>query len=287
MEYEEFSNYILEHLGEYRKTLTKQCGVWRRKGKETPKEHILPNKPIDLRYKNFLFENAKDIIHKQEIPLHNYWGHLNSSQVMCINFFYPLIKEENKPILLDIIKKNLPNIPIEDDMNIIQAQFEKDEPLDNTSFDFYTKISNGTNTINITWEIKYTEQGFGKTKPNELTKDNKTTHKDKFDNTYKPNFKTSLNFKDSKISCEEFLNNYQINRNVFYIKNENDYAVFLTLEKNPTTKQELSIIDNYKNAYHIYWEDIMTNMKELLNTNLKEYAQYYKIFKNKYIFWIS
>lgn len=286
MKYEEFSNYILEHLGEYRKTLSKQCGVWRRNGKETPREHILPDKPIDLRYKNFLFENAESIINEQGIPLHNYWGHLNSSQVMCINFFYPLIKEENKQILLDIIKRNIPNIPIESNMKIVEAEFEKDEPLDNTSFDFYTKITNGAKTINITWEIKYTEQGFGKTEPTKLTKDNKTTHKEKFENTYKSNFINSLNFKNSNISCEEFLNNYQINRNIFYINNDNDYAVFLTLEKNPATTEELPIIDKYKNAYHIYWEDIILNIQGQLETKLKEYADYYKEFKNKYIFWI-
>lgn len=75
---------------------------------------------------------------------------------MCINFFLPIIKDR---ILLDILS-SITTINLHNDGQIEIAEFEKTlKGKDYRNFEFYLKLSTGEN---IYFEIKYTEQGFGR-----------------------------------------------------------------------------------------------------------------------------
>lgn len=119
----------------------------------------------------FREEIKKEVIDEKaphKIKKHMYFHHLNSSQAMCINFFYPLIKENMMSSILSLIN------PYETWGNVTGWAFEKKsedeeqlkEQLKNkfpgfgepTNFDFYIETDKG---IKVSFEIKYTEAEFG------------------------------------------------------------------------------------------------------------------------------
>jgi len=135
--------------------------------------------------------------------------------------------------------------------------------------------------MQVFWEIKYTEDGFGKAKAEDMTRSG-ITHKTKFEKVYKPKFPETLNFKNEKISCENFLKDYQINRNVFYVKNKNDFSIFLIPQDNKKTCEQLDdIIGKFENVYKLYWEEIYENVKKEIENN-EELKKYYNDFYEKY-----
>ena len=133
----------------------------------------------------------------------------------------------------------------------------------------------------IYFEIKYTEQDFGgNCYENGMLK---SKYKDKYDDYYKIYLQDLL--MDIKEE-EEFFRDYQINRNLSYIKNSSDFVVFIlpfdsedllakvksAVSKNISLKNQVKIVD---------W-------KELCNIALREcentiFYQHFNLFKQKYI----
>lgn len=151
-----FQTSVKQHLGSYKKDKlgNLQCGKWR----DNFYAHILPQKEEKLniidKYRNDFYSSEYS-----KINFHKYFHHLNSSQAMCINFFYPLIKEKSLESVLNCMKINGEINYTSDDIC-----FEKESELDkyegrSTNFDFYIKLKSG---VQLYFEIKYTENGFGK-----------------------------------------------------------------------------------------------------------------------------
>ena len=101
MKSSDYRKKAIEHLVEYKENvlnLKNKNGMWHGK----PYDHILPN---DSESKNFIdpgyYDFSKLYKHKLiiksnqagsiEVGLHINYAHLNSSQVMCINYFTPLL----------------------------------------------------------------------------------------------------------------------------------------------------------------------------------------------------
>src|SRR5690554_5844337 len=86
-----FKNKIYKHLSNYKKEHYPDLlnGKWR-SGLE--KEYILPQSHSDL---NIIHNYRNEFLNSEyaRIKRHMYFHHLNSSQAMCINFFFPLIQE--------------------------------------------------------------------------------------------------------------------------------------------------------------------------------------------------
>ena len=93
---------LLEHLADYKKDTLKieRSGVWRC----NEYAHILP---VGQEKRNLIDGAFSDVLNKMadSIPLHPSFGHLNSSQAMCLNFMVPL---QERGILLEYIKKSCP-----------------------------------------------------------------------------------------------------------------------------------------------------------------------------------
>ena len=99
----------------------------------------------------------KGNLSESEIKYHQGASHLNSSQVMCINFFKKFFeKEKYEGYLLTVLK--CCGISIEED-KIENAVFEYEpDHEEGTNFDFYLILDNGKK---ISFECKYTETEFG------------------------------------------------------------------------------------------------------------------------------
>lgn len=260
---------IFSHLSEYKTHILRIDKDGEYRGKRYT--HILP--------KENLANNFLEGVNIPDIHLHMYANHLNSSQVMCINFFQPLICNENgKELLLAILEKagaiNLPpNSKIE------ETAFEKVfSEKENTNFDFYIKLVTGEQVF---FEIKYTEDGFGKTHHD---KNNPTKYQDKWESIYKNHVKNSLLLKE--ISQENFYANYQIWRNVSYIKKESDYVVFLFPFENQKALNEIqnTVETNgklYSNVNAIDWHWIVDIAMELSVGTA--YYEHFNRFKERYL----
>jgi len=220
-----FRDLACEHLSQYKVEVlrVKENGIFHYRGRDIPKTHILPiahrDKNILERYRNQFF--ASD--HAQ-IKFHRFFHHLNASQALCINFFYPLIAEN----MLGLFLKFLGIDPTSGLKSLFEKESDIEQAARRTSFDFYTQLA-GTNNIFV--EVKYTEDGFGKAKNDE-------EHRNKFRKTYLPLLIDKMAFLVAE--CQEeslFLNYYQILRNLVHISNT-DYVVLLFPSANTAVAEE-------------------------------------------------
>jgi len=211
----DFRKWVYKHLSQYKiDTLgIEEDGIYHYRGREVPKAHILPyaerNKNILEQYRERYF-----ISDHADIKFHQYFHHLNSSQALCINLFYPLIAENSLDHFMSYL--GLP------DGFDVTPVFEKESDLEvaarRTSFDFYVKQES---VGQVYVEVKYTEDGFAHAKDDE-------EHRKKFHNTYLPLVQQkSVSFLVPGCQeCDLFLKHYQILRNLVHVS-ENDYVVLL------------------------------------------------------------
>lgn len=246
-----YSETVRRKLSEYKtqKFPEFEDGIYRQR----KYRHILPK---DKKFNNFLKpyrEILKKYVEDKELKLHIYFHHLNSSQAMCLNFFYPLAKEQKLEIILDLLGFE------EEIVDYETVCFEKDglEKDDlgagnnrPTSFDFYFETKSGKRLF---FEIKYTENGFGKAEID-------ASHEKKFDVIYQKHLKPiHPDFRSKDI----FLRNYQILRNLIHI-DDNSYVIFLFPEGNETIQLEVNRVKTTMlgsafrdHFFPITWEKIL------------------------------
>jgi len=231
----------------------------------------------DKRYTelNFLPKYREELskhISISKIKLHTDAHHLNSSQIMCMNFFFPLMKERSLDHILRIVSSKCMWANPE-------GQFEKISDIDGgqrgaTNFDFYIKDENGNQAF---FEIKYTEGDFGSAKDDD-------SHNKKWNSIYRELIESSPVLKQGVIDKEEFFKNYQLLRNIVHIKDlRKDYVVFLVPEETLYEKAETFIKkaikeDALDNVRVIGWKEVFETVKRD-----PKLATYYAEFKKKYL----
>ena len=225
-----FRNLTCEHLAQYKVEVLRvqEDGIFNYRGRNIRKSHILP---IDLRNMNILERYRSQFwsSDSSKIKLHQFFHHLNSSQALCINLFYPLISENSLGLFLDFL-----GMAREVDLTAI---FEKESDIEvaarRTSFDFYVEL----NTTKIFVEVKYTEDGFSRAKCDDK-------HRDKFRTTYLPLLENSAFLVPS---CQEetlFLGHYQLLRNFVHIS-DTDHVVLLFPSANTIVAEEATYAKEY------------------------------------------
>lgn len=265
-----FTEKVKEKLSKYKtaKFPMLQDGKWKKNKRAYP--YILPKKnTLDN-----LLPTYKDAfvacLDKHEIKLHSDFHHLNSSQAMCFNFFFPLFYERKLELVADFL--GLKN----ETVNYDSACFEK-TGLETkygrrpTCFDFYFETISGKK---LYFEIKYTEGEFGKAKINT----------DKFDSVYSKHL-TALNSQFH--TAQMFFDNYQILRNLIHI-DDSAYVTFVYPLENDginigvnKVKTEFLIPRFHNNFLIITWDNIFKNIKtKNLNDRL---SNQFNEFQEKYL----
>lgn len=266
---------IIKHLSDYRLNqlgfLDK--GTWTRNGKIYHFDHILPK---DKNYMKLnILQGYRDSFYNSDlskISYHQYFHHLNSSQAMCINFFFPLFIEEK----LDVILKAIGFF--DEFVDYKTVCFEKTSDIEkngrHTSFDFYMQTKNGKK---IHFEIKYTEQDFGKPK-----KDDK--HKEKYRTDYA---KKCNNIKLEYCNVDSFLDYYQLMRNLIHVENDS-YVVFLYPKDNIKVSQQANYAKTnliktefQQNVINLTWEQLLGYVDSNI-VNSKGLIKQMNDFKDKY-----
>jgi len=272
---EDFRMRVLAHLGKYKTDKLAISTDGEYKGKFY--QHILPKEftsaNLLIPYSSKL-EFPKDLA---KIKLQPNFHHLNSSQAMCINFFYPLILKNKLDLILTILG-------IGGNVEYNRVEFEKESAIEKnnerkTNFDFYLKTEEGTQ---IFFEIKYTEEGFGKAKNDEA-------HRDKYNRIYKDALKKSTWIKDSFKTMLNFFDHYQVMRNLLAIDNKS-YVVFIYPKDNDVVNKaaeeaKTSIVTQAgrKHLITINWETLVEKLLQTkaLDEGLERY--YAMTFSEKYL----
>ncbi|NLW18381.1 MAG: hypothetical protein GXY81_01650 [Candidatus Cloacimonetes bacterium] len=304
-----FKKDVLKHMGDYKREVLKieDNGKWWLNKKENhfvTHDHILPvidgessaQKYSDnnIRKQNILPEYRNecwDYIKKEKINLHRFFHHLNSSQAMCLNLFYPFVVNDlsNASIISAIQSKCRETIPIEGP-RLMNYNFEYESSLDRyngqkpTNFDL---CISGEST-KLLFEVKYTEEGFGG-----IDKKKKATYVEKYKNLYEKMASKVISNEWNK--CDNFIDNYQIMRNLVHIDNST-YLIFLYPEKNVTVKNQ-AIRARYfvKPEFQtklicMTWETLFQNVfNALLEVDAMDsfLEQYLLEFRDKYLYWID
>ena len=204
--YDTLIQYKVDVLG------IEEDGIFHYRGRDVPKAHILP---YAQREKNILAQYRESYFASKhaDLKFHQYFHHLNSSQALCINLFYPLIAENR----LDHFMTYL-GLPTGLDLfPLFEKESDTEVAARRTSFDFFVSQANA---VKVFVEVKYTEDGFGKAKDDD-------EHRKKFTDTYLPLVREKSAFLIPECQdCDLFLNHYQILRNLVHVS-QDDYIVLL------------------------------------------------------------
>lgn len=289
-----FQNKVIQHLVEYAKNDKElsSCNFGGTFNNKKDKEGKIIHYPHIFNEHNEwernLLQPYRDrlVSSIETIKEHKDAHHLNSSQMMCMNFFFPLIVENKLELLLEYINPQI-------EWGKATAQFEFNSPLElakakanhlshdisePTNFDFYIETENG---YHLYFEIKYTEQDFGKPKKIKGTNEYPSQYDEKFYKVYNELIPECINpqRKGDKLF---FLSHYQLMRNLVHLQTEKDYVIFLVPQKNPIIKHAreirkelVSLSDNCK---IVEWEDIIKVVE-----NDPQLHEYYAEFKKKYL----
>lgn len=261
-----FQKDAIEHLIEWKEHIFPgvEKGIWKHKGNDKAHGHILPltqcSKRVAVERWNLLSDAERKYL--KGIKLHQYAHHLNSSQILCVNFFGRLLGEkvskgiwkatpELTKLIYRLVGKNLQVDKTEcqfEYLDEISNQICKyDGKTENTNFDFHIR----DDQHEVFFEIKYTERGFGKAKHDER-------HRAKFNEIYKPLVAKLLNSQGEYVDINKFFDFYQIFRNLLRL-GENRFVVFLYPMGNDCCQKEvdafLTDFPQFKSCFH-KWEEL-------------------------------
>lgn len=257
---------VIDHIITYQSKL-QLC-----KNKRT---YILPEQD---KFNNILTSyrgNFKDYYEYSGIDLHRYFHHLNSSQAMCFNLFYPLLKERRLEELLHIFD-------IIEDVKYDSVAFEKVSELEKgsgrkTNFDFYFQTEEGKKFY---FEVKYTEDGFGQTKMD-------AEHIKKYHQVYEPLTQKHPGINGKCKNMDFFLEHYQLMRNLIHM-DQNSYVIFIYPKLNEKVRNQAMEAMNEIVASSWSTHLIPISLEDIVDvlgsTEDNKLGQYYNVeFSDKYI----
>jgi hypothetical protein len=257
-----FQDLVKRRLALYKRNVlhVEEDGIWR----NMHYAHILP---IAKRNLNILQSFRDDFcawFRHHPVPLHVYFHHLNSSQALCFNLFYPFLKQNGEGLAAMVKALNF-------DAQAVDGGYFEFEPDSNegTNFDFMISLSSGSR---IYFEVKYTEQGFGSPK-------NDDEHRRKFDSIYRS--RAEERFEPAYCSCDGFLRHYQILRNFWHLDlSKDDIAVFLIPRANQSLRRaemaiQTCLLPPFRTRSKIiYIEDLLSRLDRspVISSSLKKGA---------------
>lgn len=247
-----FIDNVTQHLSLYKERSLGilENGIYKYRGKEIPRSYILPNECKEKNFPaDFDFSIKDGMLFLGTLPpisLHRYWYHLNSSQVLCISYFYEFIKD--RALLCSLCEYLGMGAPVSACFELVENKSE------GTSVDFAIMLENGGR---VYFEIKYTEQIFGSAssvldkKNCEQTKEYYLDRKRRF-------------YSLVDISDNDFLKHYQVVRNInLSPKESKNKTVFLIPKASESICDSLysglGAIRNPDSFNYevVFWEDLL------------------------------
>jgi hypothetical protein len=267
-----FADSAKAHLTEYKRAVlgVTEDGLWARDGR--PYSHILP---LHLREMNLLepFREAFwSHAAQAAIRLHRDFHHLNSSQAMAFNLFFPALAggaQAHRQLVRALTGK-------EDDIRVWEFESVPD-PIEGTNFDLLLDLSSGGR---IFVELKFTENGFGEAKADER-------HQGKLRDLYRPR----LSEKVAPAFLEEstFFANYQLLRNISHARSNADVVAFVIPSRNrlatdhANTVLKTAVLPGMTGIRLVTVESIVESLSTANVNDNDQFREHYLLFREKYI----
>ncbi len=269
-----FRDQACAHLSDYRKNSLgiAEEGIFLHRGTPHRKGHILPE---GREWQNLLSPYGELFFGSEHgaTKLHQYFHHLNSSQGLCINLFYPLLKEGALPLLVRSLGSMM-KLPVQ---GVFESTSQLEKAERRTSFDFHLRNQEGRDLF---VEVKYTEDGFGGAQMDEA-------HLDKFRDTYAPLLENSAYLTKDCNDPAFFLKHYQVLRNLVHISQQSE-VVFLFPRANGKVAEQAAhareafLTEGGRERMRIvFLEDMVAELVDACRgTSLQGY---YESFRSKYL----
>lgn len=255
---------MMKHLIDYKENILKDYSQGTHRSNTYP--HIFVSQAKNLILGNGYDNELNNWMNSLEGELRDDFSYMTSSQAFAVNFFTPLITENNLDLLIDRFNG----------LEFEEIQFEKviDPNDEKTQFDFYACGKEKSNSFSV--EVKYSESEFGYAFED-------ARHLDKFIRIYR-NHMMELTCVDEQ--DWQFFEYYQVWRNLIYtIINKGQHICFLFPAFRNDLKQVLESIilkckEEYKPYFHIIIADDVVNKIIADNSTMKPY---YEAFRQKYL----
>ncbi|MEI4770971.1 hypothetical protein WAX74_15215 [Psychrobacillus sp. FJAT-51614] len=262
-----FEKRVKDNLSYYKEHILKNS-----KPGHIKHRYILPKEDGNLNYLLGIRDKIDGYLNQLEVPinLHRGFHHLNSSQAMCLNFFYPFIQENSYTHLTQALKLN---------GEITSLIFEHVEnEKEGTNFDVCLNLKNKQKVF---IEIKYTEAKFKSI--SNISKG----HLFKKQTFYmEPLLK---GFNEDWLE-HNFFKNYQLLRNLPYA-NQNQLVYLIFSRQHTKMVNEVNNVLNIMNKEMrkyveiVYWEDLVSNLLNAFTQDdiaSKYLHVHFKDFQEKY-----
>lgn len=270
----EFRSKVLDHMKKYKEKFLRVKETVSINGRSY--SHILPEKYYEMNFSRDVKDKLVGSKYLSSIHWHRYSHHLNSSQVMAVNFFYPLLKYRELDTLLMLMG-------IEDEIvyEPSHISFSKISEIEETQgrktcFDFHFKLKSGKEVYVMS---KYTDGCYGKALDEEFTK--------KYEETYKPLLEKSGIIKEEFKTEKFFLENYNFMRSLVHLSEDSYLLVIYPREnwqiREKALKVEEEILnEGFKEHYiPVVWEDLLDHLIDKMRNY--DVARFYESwFKDKY-----
>lgn len=272
----DYQSEIKKHMKEYKleRLGVTENGIWNKNGKEYP--HILPEALLKL---NLLETYRKEFWayfdrREPQIKLHHDFHHLNSSQAMCFNLFFPFLNDDVQGIPCLVSALGLSDGAAE----IATFEFVP-IPSEGTNFDFFIRFRSQRKAH---FELKLSEESFGSAQNDEH-------HNQKFESIYKP--KVADRFLPGYCDAGHFFKNYQVMRNIWHIDlNSSDLLFFIlprrnTLLEEPAKYIHACVKEPYRDHIRvIFLEDLVSEIEKNVPDGHDRMATHFLLFREKYLF---
>jgi len=280
MSYEE---RLRAHLAKYKFRVLRvlESGAWRgaRTGVLAKRPYILPPEHQRL---NILapfrerFWTEFDAVAERAPRLHRDFAHLNSSQAMCFNLFYPLVVDR------DWARAFLQGpLGLKDAAPRSLAFEYAEDPEEGTHFDFFIELDSGSKGGGKVYlETRLCELGFGATDLDE-------THREKLAKIYAPRLSALV---DAKwLEPDAFFRRYQLLRSLCYLDQPRSLLFIVLPRANEPLRKALEPLPEITagalrdRVRILYLEDVADKLAPLLRGRDEALKAHYREFAEKYL----
>ena len=284
-----FRERVIKHQADYKRNKLgiEANGLY----KKVPRSHILP---IDCAHLNILEPFREEFwidFQSWGISKHLYFAHLNSSQAMCFNLFYPCMPIKAGEGIRGTEREDAPahRRELMGSMGLDKYGHSEKEiscwrfeyilnGKEGTNFDLLFDTDLG-NTVLV--EVKYTEREFGTAS---VTK----SQCQRLETIYKPVLEPHVCA--TGLSPEFFFKHYQLFRHAFYAAQQDEALVILIFpKKNKALYQPLKefrekVSERLNARIRVcHLEQIVNDLRKVGSSTEAMAAAHYRLFEEKYI----
>lgn len=269
-----FREKVLSHMERYREKFLRIQEKGSVRGKVYG--HILPEKNY---HENFLPLVREDLItspYLSGVHWHRFSHHLNSSQVLAVNFFYPVLKKEEMKSFLELF--GLEDVEAYDPKHL---SFSKLSPVESSvrrksCFDVYLELQEGEELYILS---NYTDGCFGRAEDESFM--------EKYASVYEPLLSASDMIEESFKNEAFFLEEYRYMRSLLHLHEKSRLLVLLPRENFQLREKALYFKDHVltekgrEHFYPVVWEEVIDSLLNQLSD--PELSRYYETeLKDKY-----